>query len=47
VVPRVIVVNGGSSSGKTSIVRQLQGMLAEPWLAAGIDDFVDSLPPAL
>ena len=24
-VPRVIVVNGGSSSGKTSIVRQLQG----------------------
>jgi len=43
----VIVVNGGSSSGKTSIVRQLQGMLAEPWLATSIDDFVDSLPPAL
>jgi chloramphenicol 3-O phosphotransferase len=47
VAPRVIVVNGGSSSGKTSIVRQVQGMLAEPWLAASIDDFVDSLPPAL
>jgi chloramphenicol 3-O phosphotransferase len=47
VTPKVIVVNGGSSSGKTSIVRQLQGMLAEPWLAASIDDFVDSLPPAL
>ena len=45
--PRVIVVNGGSSSGKTSIVRQLQGVLTEPWLAASIDDFVDSLPPAL
>jgi chloramphenicol 3-O phosphotransferase len=43
----VIVVNGGSSSGKTSLVRQVQGMLAEPWLAASIDDFVDSLPPAL
>jgi chloramphenicol 3-O phosphotransferase len=43
----VIVVNGGSSSGKTSIVRQVQGLLAEPWLAASIDDFVDSLPPAL
>jgi chloramphenicol 3-O-phosphotransferase len=34
VTPRVIVVNGGSSSGKTCIVRQLQGILAEPWLAA-------------
>ena len=43
----VIVVNGGSSSGKTSIVRQVQGTLVEPWLAASIDDFVDSLPPAL
>jgi chloramphenicol 3-O phosphotransferase len=43
----VIVVNGGSSSGKTSIVRQVQGMLAEPWLAASIDDFVEALPAAL
>ena len=41
------MVNGGSSSGKTSIVRELQGVLAEPWLAAGIDGFVDALPPAL
>lgn len=45
--PRVIVLNGGSSSGKTSIARQLQAMLVEPWLAVSIDDFVDSLPPAL
>mgnify|MGYP002780135170 CR=1 FL=1 len=44
---RVIVVNGGSSSGKTSIVRQMQDMLAEPWLAMSVDDFVDALPPAL
>jgi chloramphenicol 3-O phosphotransferase len=44
---RVIIVNGGSSSGKTSIVRQMQDMLAEPWLAMSIDDFVDTLPPAL
>lgn len=43
----MIIVNGGSSSGKTSIVRQMQDMLAEPWLAMSIDDFVDSLPPAL
>jgi chloramphenicol 3-O phosphotransferase len=43
----VIVINGGSSSGKTSIARQMQAMLAEPWLAVSIDNFVDSLPPAL
>lgn len=45
--PTVIVVNGGSSSGKTSIVRRLQDLAAEPWLAMSIDDFVDSLPSAL
>lgn len=45
--PRIIVVNGGSSSGKTSIVREMQTMLAQPWLALSIDDFVDCLPPAL
>lgn len=45
--PVVIVVNGGSSSGTTSIVRRMQDLLAEPWLSAGIDGFVDSLPPAL
>lgn len=45
--PTVIIVNGGSSSGKTSIVRQMQDMLAEPWLARSIDDFVESLPRAL
>jgi chloramphenicol 3-O phosphotransferase len=43
----VVVVNGGSSSGKTTIVRHVQGLLVEPWLAASIAGFVDSLPPAL
>jgi chloramphenicol 3-O phosphotransferase len=43
----VIVVNGGSSSGKTSIVREMQATLVEPWLAVSIDDFVYCLPPAL
>jgi len=47
VAPAVVVVNGGSSSGKTTIVRHMQGLLVEPWLAASIDGFVDSLPPAL
>lgn len=43
----MVVVNGGSSSGTTSIVREMQAVLVEPWLAVSIDDFVDCLPPAL
>ncbi|WP_370385179.1 chloramphenicol phosphotransferase CPT [Catenulispora sp. GAS73] len=42
--PRVIVLNGGSSSGKTTIARRLQAVLPQPWLAFSIDDFVDALP---
>ncbi|MDH6519227.1 chloramphenicol 3-O phosphotransferase [Streptomyces sp. SAI-208] len=44
---QVIVLNGGSSSGKTALARSLQAVLPEPWLAFGIDDFVDAMPPAL
>ena len=44
---QVIVLNGGSSSGKSGIARCLQAVLPEPWLAFGIDGFVDSLPAAL
>ena len=44
---QVIVLNGGSSSGKTGIARCLQAVLPEPWLAFSIDDFVDSMPPDL
>lgn len=44
---QVIVVNGGSSSGKSGLVRCLQAVLPEPWLSVGVDTFVDALPPAL
>lgn len=44
---RLVVLNGGSSSGKTGIVRCLQAVLSEPWLAFGVDSFVDALPAAL
>lgn len=44
---QVIVLNGGSSSGKTRIARSLQDVLPEPWLAFSIDDFVDAMPSAL
>ena len=44
---QVIVLNGGSSSGKSEILRRLQVVLPDPWLAAAIDTFVDSLPPSV
>jgi chloramphenicol 3-O phosphotransferase len=40
----VIILNGGSSSGKSGIVRCLQEVLQDPWLAFGCDSFVDALP---
>jgi chloramphenicol 3-O phosphotransferase len=44
VTARLVIVNGGSSSGKTGIVRCLQAVLEEPFLAFSVDDFVDALP---
>ncbi|MFF8309798.1 chloramphenicol phosphotransferase CPT [Streptomyces lydicus] len=40
----MIILNGGSSSGKSGIVRCLQAVLPDPWLAFGCDAFVDALP---
>jgi chloramphenicol 3-O phosphotransferase len=44
---QIIVLNGGSSSGKTEIARCLQAILPQPWLSLSIDDLVDALPPSL
>ncbi|QDY81261.1 chloramphenicol phosphotransferase CPT [Streptomyces qinzhouensis] len=43
----MIVLNGGSSSGKSGIAHCLQSLLPDPWLSLGVDTFVDALPPAL
>ncbi|MFB6634485.1 chloramphenicol phosphotransferase CPT [Streptomyces sp. NPDC056362] len=43
----MILLNGGSSSGKSGIVRCLQSLLPEPWLAFGVDSFVDALPASM
>jgi chloramphenicol 3-O phosphotransferase len=40
----MIILNGGSSAGKSGIVRCLQAVLPDPWLAFGCDSFVDALP---
>jgi chloramphenicol 3-O phosphotransferase len=46
-VTGVIVLNGGSSSGKSGIVRCLQAVLPDPWLAVGVDTLVAAMPAAL
>jgi chloramphenicol 3-O phosphotransferase len=42
----VIVLNGGSSSGKSGIARCLQAVLPDPWLALGTDTLVQAMPAA-
>ena len=42
----VIVLNGASSSGKSSIALELQGLLPRPFLTFGVDTLVAALPPA-
>ncbi len=41
----IVMLNGTSSSGKTSILIALQALLDEPYLHAGIDRFFHMLPP--
>jgi chloramphenicol 3-O phosphotransferase len=40
----VIVLNGGSSSGKSGIARCLQAVLPDPWLAFGVDTLIRAMP---
>ncbi|GIG88124.1 chloramphenicol phosphotransferase CPT [Plantactinospora endophytica] len=44
---QVIVLNGGSSSGKSGIVRCLQAVLPDPWLATGVDTLVEAMPASM
>jgi chloramphenicol 3-O phosphotransferase len=44
VTTQMIILNGGSSSGKSGIVRCLQAVLPDLWLAFGCDSFVDAMP---
>ncbi len=41
----VVVLNGPSAAGKSSIQRQVQILFEEPYLKAGIDGFFDALVP--
>jgi chloramphenicol 3-O phosphotransferase len=41
---RIILINGTSSSGKTTLVKGLQSTLPDLWLEMGIDRFAYALP---
>ena len=41
---KIIIINGASSSGKTSIVKAVQKIMDEPYLDAGLDRFLWMLP---
>lgn len=47
VTTRVIVLNGGSSSGKSGIARCLQAVLPDPWLSLSVDTLVETMPAAM
>ena len=40
----MIVLNGGSGSGKSGIARCLQTVLSDPWLALGTDTLMEAAP---
>jgi chloramphenicol 3-O phosphotransferase len=41
---QVIVLNGGSSSGKSGVARCLQAVLPAPWLVFGVDTLIEAMP---
>ena len=41
---QVIVLNGASSSGKSSIARCLKAVLSDPWLTLGVDTLLAAMP---
>lgn len=44
---QVILLNGGSSSGKSGVARCLKAILPQTWISLGVDDLLDALPPSL
>lgn len=45
--PRVLLLNGGSSSGKSTLARSLQDVLDGYWLRFGVDALIDAAPAKL
>ena len=46
-IPNVVVLNGGSSSGKSSLTRALQDVLPGVWLRFSVDTLIEACPAHL
>jgi len=46
-VTKVVILNGGSRSGKPSLARRLQDALPSPWWRFSIDDLIGAMPDAM
>ena len=44
---KVIVLNGVSSSGKTTLAKAMQEAFDEPYIRLSIDDFINMMPEKL
>jgi chloramphenicol 3-O phosphotransferase len=40
----IVILNGVSSAGKTSLARAMQALLPEPWLTFGVDALISAMP---
>lgn len=43
----MIILNGGSSSGKSALARSLQAVLPDSWLTLGVDNLIEAMPPSM
>lgn len=43
---RIILLNGSSSAGKTTLAHAFQALRPEPWFHVALDQFRDGMPPA-
>lgn len=43
---RIVLLNGSSSAGKTTLARAIQVVRSEPWFHLALDQFRDGMPPA-
>ena len=43
---RIVLLNGASSAGKTTLARAFQDQRQEPWFHLALDQFRDGMPPA-
>lgn len=44
---KIIVLNGVSSSGKTTLAKEIQDAFDEPYMRLSIDDFINMMPPKM